>query len=215
MNPPPDPKRDALGSVSDVLKVLTSLASGVIVFSATIVTASASGYSWWLPGLAILALFCLVVSLGVGLFTQGYIPKQINSGHCDINDPSLRNSALSAVLSFFVGIALLAAVIAVRSLFPSSVGRTDMKIPSAQSAVLAARHALSPNAAATLASVELIHGADQDAERKNTEWHVRFYLTDRKGTSVSQADVFINAADGRPSILEGVIPKGYAPWNSH
>jgi hypothetical protein len=124
------------------------------------------------------------------------VPNQIRHGSPDIGAPALRNSTMVQEAFFIFGI--LGVAIALITSIVSTPAAMAATIASPIAAVRKATAALGPGVTYDkIDVVELLKGADP-TRIDDQAWHVRFELTNRRGT-ISR-DVYVNPVSGESAI---------------
>ena len=188
------PDAAALASAVDLLKLLTSLATGALVFSIGLVNRSGFVDTPLLKAVLVISWASLFVAVLAGVWAQSLVPNQVRHGSPDISAPALRNSTMVQEAFFIFGI--LGVAIALITSIVSMPAPVEAKIASPIAAVRTAAATLGLGSGAMydkIDVVELLRGADPTRVEEQA-WHVRFEL--RRGKSTISRDVYVDPVTG-------------------
>jgi hypothetical protein len=187
-------KKEGVAAAADQLKLLATVASGVLAFSAgAMLSSSAATFPGPVKWLLMAAIACMLLSLGCGIFSIGFVTSQMASGKYDINEFSFRGFAAAAILTFGGGMLLLT----LSFLFAVPLA-SGPKVVSPSDAVMAAKQALSKTAKTSAAritairDIRLLHGNGTD-----DAWDVTFALRNKKTD-----EVIIDSVTGSALVMD-------------
>jgi len=171
-NPPPD--KDAIAAVVDLLKLETSLATGVLAFSIGLTTSTTVIYSadmkpWLIAGWVILAISIIFGVLGLFYGPALYTNPKLTIYSGEVRVATMANQVGFVFGSAFVGVVLVLSLNAGPSRNEGSV-RTPLVAVRYATARVAKLGTI-----AKISTVELIKGTDA-SRIESAVWHVQFEL---------------------------------------
>lgn len=200
---PRSPQTDAIAAVLDVLKLETTLSTGVLVFSIGLVTSTnvifGSGFRW----LFIVAWIVLGISVLSGVVALFYAPALYVIPDFTLDSNEMRIATALNQLCFVVGSLLIGLVLCL-SLYAIPAreeGRIRTPIAAARAAVDAATRRGSTTK--RVKTIELLTGTDP-ARLASSAWHVELDVERgvpiHAGTNVQTIDVYVDPTSGVPYI---------------
>jgi hypothetical protein len=198
---PASPDAAALTSAVDLIKVLTSLATGALVFSIGLNSPTGFAYLPRIKDVLIASWILLFLAVASGVYAQGLAPNQIRNNRPNINSGELR-AAVMAQEAFFV-LGILGIATALVSALLGAPTKLQAAIETPMAAVRSATDDLSPHDQLDkVAIVELIKGLDASRPDEQT-WHVQFAVSD--GSNSATRDVYLDAVTGQ--VYSPTTPK--------
>ena len=190
-------KEKALNSVAELLKLITSLATGALVFSIGFEGVASVTFPIWLKVMLVFSWVFLLTSVVAGVWSQSLIPLQLDSDTPDIDSKDLRYPAIVMEIFFTLGIAFFSVTLAISVFVPSHF--MTIKVKTAADALHYATLVKCENVS-KVAAVELIKGEDV-TDPSQAVWHVQLELkpTSIKTKLKSYKDIFVKAEDAEIS----------------
>jgi hypothetical protein len=189
----PTPDQAALSSVNDILKLLTTLATGALVFSVGLLAPASTTYPDWVKWVLAITWFLFFVAAASGVYAQSLVPLQIRTQHENINECELRGAAIVLEVCFFLGVLGLALTLIV-TLF-STPTRQGLSIETPLAALQCARASIGRGQRVlTVDTVELIKGLDTNRIDQSS-WHVRMQTKPKapsKQAIKQTIDIYLN-----------------------
>ena len=203
MTNPVRPSEKALTSANEILKLVTSLATGALVFSIGLTTSATTVYADWIKVILVVTWTLLFLAVVAGIYSQSLIPLQMRDDKPNISANELRYSAIASELLFIFGILGIAVTLAV-SLFTSATGRHAM-VATAVDAVSAARKTIAGHRVAKVSALELIKGTDA-SDLADATWHVQFSIDNGRPSRTAErfVDLYINVVDGTVRPIQSI-----------
>ena len=193
----------ALTSAVDLIKVLTSLATGALVFSIGLNSPTGFTYQPQIKNVLITAWILLFLAVACGVYAQGLVPNQVRNNRPNINSGELRTAVMAQEIFFVFGILGIAAALV--SALLGAPTKTAVAIETATAAVENARDELAPqDQVSKVDTVELIKGLDVSRPDQQT-WHVQFDV--KNGTTNVTRDIYLDAVTGKGYLPTSTSPK--------
>ena len=193
--PAPTDKEKAFDNVIDVVKILTSLATGALVFSVGLVAPTWGPYPLAIKWLIVLSWVSFGGAVFVGLWALYSAPRLVDAGKADIAADEVSDPGGAQQLAFLLGIVFLAAAL-IAVMFTSS-STVSYETDNAAAAVHRAVGQLKPGELLQkVAMVELVKGTDP-SNGTQTQWHVQLEVKarDMKPNDKPRiVDVYLSAA---------------------
>jgi len=193
--PSPNPDQAAFDSTTNLLKLLTSLGTGTLVFSIGLLAPNGFLFAGWIKFVLIVTWICLFLGVAAGIWAQSLLPLQLKSGNLDINTPDLRGAAM-ALESFFV-LGILGIAIALIATILTAPSAVKARLATPISALLAANRTMFPEKLVKIGKIELLKGVDE-GRNADSSWHVQLYVKkdgQRRRTVVAR-DFYIDPVTG-------------------
>lgn len=193
-HPAPTPDEAAFASMADVLRLVTTLATGTLVFSIGLLSAPGINYPGWLK--VVLAATWAALFLGVvaGVWTQSMLPLQLKKNILDINAPEVRYPAIVMELLFLLGI--LGIAITLIATLINAPTKTNVLLRSPVDAIRAASRTLPPGLhVVKVLKVELLKGFEE-SRNADSSWHVQVELSGDRGGAIER-DLYFDPSTGK------------------
>lgn len=189
MKSTPDSQSKAQAAVGELLNLLTTLATGALVFSVGFEGVAASTFPAWLKGILVLAWIALLAAVILGVGAQSFIIVQTQENKPNIDAPDLRGWTQWMELAFLLGLFCLGLTLSLEIFFPNNL--ESPRIRTASGAISALKGHVCGEIS-KITTVELIKGEDPNAPLQDV-WHVAVAEKMVKGKTATSEDFFINA----------------------
>ena len=189
------PDQAAFKNMADLLKLITGLATGSLVFSVGLLSPTGFDFVGWVRTLLAITWLLLFLAVLAGVWAQSLLPLQIKKNNYDINARDIRGSAMAMEVLFLLGTLGLAIALIMTLLSAPSRGKT--KVASPIDAVKTAMRALSSTQHITsVGKVELVKGAGEN-RNANDSWHVQLLIRNGSKSVSSPFDLYIDPTTSR------------------